>query len=265
MDTTAQCPQGIENVKAVEKKARPIQKEQATNCPRCNSTNTKFCYYNNYSLSQPRYFCKACRRYWTEGGCLRNVPVGGGSRKNKRPSSSSSHQILSSKINKVINIPDNNNNNPPNPSKIQQGGHDLNLSYNPSHYNNNIGMSEFIALPFGLDSKNSQNPSFSNHIHPVMEFFKMGVPNSVYNNSNNSSGFPVLHDFKPFSVDGLENGYGNLQGAAQERDNNMIFPFGDLKQVQNSDQQFEQQDRGAQGDQANGFWNGMLAGGGSSW
>ncbi|KAK9714609.1 hypothetical protein RND81_06G106900 [Saponaria officinalis] len=54
-------------------------------CPRCNSNNTKFCYYNNYSLSQPRYFCKGCRRYWTQGGTLRNVPVGGGCRKSKRP------------------------------------------------------------------------------------------------------------------------------------------------------------------------------------
>ncbi|XP_042031716.1 dof zinc finger protein 2-like [Salvia splendens] len=67
-----------------EKKPRP-EMEQALNCPRCNSTNTKFCYYNNYSLSQPRYFCKTCRRYWTDGGSLRNVPVGGGSRKSKRP------------------------------------------------------------------------------------------------------------------------------------------------------------------------------------
>ncbi|KAK1275954.1 Dof zinc finger protein DOF5.7 [Acorus gramineus] len=53
-------------------------------CPRCDSPNTKFCYYNNYSLSQPRHFCKTCRRYWTKGGALRNVPVGGGCRKNKK-------------------------------------------------------------------------------------------------------------------------------------------------------------------------------------
>nr|AOT28202.1 Dof protein [Phyllostachys edulis] len=58
--------------------------ELAPNCPRCDSPNTKFCYYNNYSLSQPRYFCKGCRRYWTKGGSLRNVPVGGGCRKNRR-------------------------------------------------------------------------------------------------------------------------------------------------------------------------------------
>ncbi|XP_044505034.1 dof zinc finger protein DOF2.1-like isoform X1 [Mangifera indica] len=72
-----------------ERKPRP-QPELALKCPRCDSTNTKFCYYNNYSLTQPRYFCKSCRRYWTKGGTLRNVPVGGGCRKNKRSSSSSS-------------------------------------------------------------------------------------------------------------------------------------------------------------------------------
>ncbi|CAA2981291.1 dof zinc finger -like [Olea europaea subsp. europaea] len=52
-------------------------------CPRCDSSNTKFCYYNNYNLTQPRHFCKSCRRYWTKGGTLRNVPIGGGCRKNK--------------------------------------------------------------------------------------------------------------------------------------------------------------------------------------
>lgn len=58
--------------------------EHALKCPRCESTNTKFCYFNNYSLTQPRHFCKSCRRYWTKGGALRNVPIGGGCRKNKR-------------------------------------------------------------------------------------------------------------------------------------------------------------------------------------
>lgn len=51
-------------------------------CPRCESTNTKFCYYNNYNNSQPRYLCKDCKRHWTLGGLLRDLPVGG-SRKNK--------------------------------------------------------------------------------------------------------------------------------------------------------------------------------------
>ncbi|GER38517.1 Dof zinc finger protein [Striga asiatica] len=64
--------------------SRPPHEHAALKCPRCESTHTKFCYYNNYSLSQPRYFCKTCRRYWTKGGTLRNIPVGGGCRKNKK-------------------------------------------------------------------------------------------------------------------------------------------------------------------------------------
>ncbi|XP_075507946.1 dof zinc finger protein DOF3.4-like [Primulina tabacum] len=55
-------------------------------CPRCDSINTKFCYYNNYNFSQPRHFCKSCRRYWTHGGTLRDIPIGGGSRKNAKRS-----------------------------------------------------------------------------------------------------------------------------------------------------------------------------------
>lgn len=76
--------------------------ELAPRCPRCDSPNTKFCYYNNYSLSQPRYFCKTCRRYWTKGGALRNIPIGGGCRKNKKmminskPSSRFSNESMDS-------------------------------------------------------------------------------------------------------------------------------------------------------------------------
>ncbi|KAG8385594.1 hypothetical protein BUALT_Bualt03G0061400 [Buddleja alternifolia] len=62
----------------------PQRQSEPLKCPRCASTNTKFCYYNNYNKSQPRHFCKSCKRHWTKGGTLRNVPVGGG-RKNKRP------------------------------------------------------------------------------------------------------------------------------------------------------------------------------------
>lgn len=70
---------------------RPLQTQQSDplKCPRCESINTKFCYYNNYNKTQPRHFCKACKRHWTKGGTLRNVPVGGG-RKNKRVKRSNS-------------------------------------------------------------------------------------------------------------------------------------------------------------------------------
>ncbi|XP_074349238.1 dof zinc finger protein DOF5.6-like isoform X2 [Apium graveolens] len=78
----------------MERRLRPPH-DQPMKCPRCDSARTKFCYYNNYSLSQPRYFCKTCRRYWTKGGTLRNIPVGGGCRKNKKTSNSkkTSHNI----------------------------------------------------------------------------------------------------------------------------------------------------------------------------
>ncbi|KAL8150715.1 hypothetical protein V2J09_020523 [Rumex salicifolius] len=64
-------------------------------CPRCNSMDTKFCYYNNYNVHQPRHFCKSCQRYWTAGGTMRNVPVGAGRRKNKSASSKYCHISIS--------------------------------------------------------------------------------------------------------------------------------------------------------------------------
>ncbi|KAL7240821.1 hypothetical protein ACSBR2_006463 [Camellia fascicularis] len=63
-------------------------------CPRCNSMDTKFCYFNNYNVNQPRHFCKKCQRYWTAGGTMRNVPVGSGRRKNKNASASHYRHIL---------------------------------------------------------------------------------------------------------------------------------------------------------------------------
>eukprot|EP00250_Pteridium_aquilinum_P013748 c21550_g2_i1 orf=701-1642(-) len=60
-------------------------------CPRCDSLETKFCYFNNYSTTQPRHFCRNCKRYWTAGGSLRNVPVGGGLRKHNKKSKLSKH------------------------------------------------------------------------------------------------------------------------------------------------------------------------------
>ncbi|KAF2556510.1 hypothetical protein F2Q68_00014282 [Brassica cretica] len=50
-------------------------------CPRCKSSDTKFCYYNNYNVTQPRHFCRSCQRYWTSGGSMRTVPVGSGQNK----------------------------------------------------------------------------------------------------------------------------------------------------------------------------------------
>ncbi|KAL1550669.1 dof zinc finger protein DOF4.6-like [Salvia divinorum] len=204
----AQWPQGIgdECSRNPEKKPRP-QKEQPLSCPRCKSTNTKFCYYNNYSLSQPRYFCKSCRRYWTEGGTLRNVPVGGSSRKNKRSSSSSK---------KLTPHP-----SPPPPQiqnpKIHDGKH-LNPSYNdPPLYS---GISELVALPFTL---HPQNPNLLSSI------ISAPVHNS---NPVASSGFP------------LENRFGNFPQAVQG-DPPIIFPFEESRAV--GDHEIERLQRDSNG------------------
>ncbi|KAK9194837.1 hypothetical protein WN944_005544 [Citrus x changshan-huyou] len=70
-------------------------------CPRCNSMDTKFCYYNNYNVNQPRHFCKNCQRYWTAGGTMRNVPVGAGRRKNKNSASHYRHITVSEALQNV--------------------------------------------------------------------------------------------------------------------------------------------------------------------
>ncbi|KAL3838673.1 hypothetical protein ACJIZ3_023264 [Penstemon smallii] len=85
-DEKARSTTGRKTSSAANKSNHDHQAEIPTavplKCPRCDSPNTKFCYYNNYSLSQPRHFCKTCRRYWTRNGALRNVPIGGGCRLN---------------------------------------------------------------------------------------------------------------------------------------------------------------------------------------
>ncbi|KAI3697878.1 hypothetical protein L6452_30977 [Arctium lappa] len=145
------------------------QKPQALKCPRCDSSNTKFCYYNNYSLSQPRHFCKACKRYWTRGGTLRNVPVGGGCRKNKR-----------------LKIP---------PTTATTTTHVASTSQ-PLDHNPNL---DHLSLVYGLSP---QNPNYNTLVsgydfsQPQMSDlglrFSPSDPGSgvVVNHSHNSSSYP---------------------------------------------------------------------------
>ncbi|XP_057520444.1 dof zinc finger protein DOF4.6-like [Amaranthus tricolor] len=252
-------PNSKPNSTSLEKKIRP-QKDHAVNCPRCNSTNTKFCYYNNYSLTQPRYFCKTCRRYWTEGGSLRNIPVGGGSRKNKRPSSSlgvkklSSHDLITSTQSNLLSQ------NPKIHSHHNQG-QDLNLGFSPNHHNQEFrSLSEFMQLPNIETTHKGQIPNSSvgtntngaTHHMSALELLNgltssrgstpfMPMPVPEHSNGIYSSGFSSLQDYKPslnFSlVDGLGNGYGSLQGEVhhqggdQTNNGRLLFPFEDLKQV----------------------------------
>lgn len=184
---------------------QPAQPQQPQKCPRCDSYNTKFCYYNNYSLSQPRYFCKTCRRYWTQGGTLRNVPVGGGCRKGKRAknSSSSSVSTSSSSENQNSSLPP-----PPPPPQLQ---HTQARAIDPSSiivanspslapFYQGVGVGGFLS---SLASMNQLNPP----PHPF--------DHQSLNIGGGSSNLGLLHGFN-------------------------VAPFGSQRQIVNRPSQFYQ-------------------------
>ncbi|WJX39096.1 hypothetical protein P8452_26682 [Trifolium repens] len=159
-------------------------------CPRCDSTHTKFCYYNNYSLSQPRYFCKTCRRYWTKGGTLRNIPVGGGCRKNKKVSNKKSNDInhhLASNNNNIQNQPHHVPSYHQNPKDLQLSFPDVQFS----HLSNLLGTNGALGNPnFMLESKYSNVGMLENPrpIDFMMESKLEGIIGSSSRNFDNYFG-----------------------------------------------------------------------------
>ena len=253
---------------STERRARP-EKAKAINCPRCNSTNTKFCYYNNYSLQQPRYFCKTCRRYWTEGGSLRNVPVGGGSRKNKRSSSG----IVSSAAAAAVSTSAASGTVPvglaaKSQKLMHEGAHDLNLAF-PHHQGRILHPSEFAAFP-SLESSNVCNPGGANgtggramgafsamellrssgcyvpmpqvHLGMPPEYAAAGFalgefrmpPQHQQHHQQQQQHQQQVQNMLGFSLDtgggGGAGAYSNgLQGALESATGRLLFPFEDLK------------------------------------
>ncbi|KAH7568894.1 hypothetical protein JRO89_XS06G0068800 [Xanthoceras sorbifolium] len=162
------------------------QQQPPLKCPRCDSSNTKFCYYNNYSLSQPRHFCKACKRYWTRGGTLRNVPVGGGCRKNKRV------KRPASSVDGASSTPSPNP-NPPTQSQIDISSTSNHM--NPMFYNLPTNPSD-LNLPFSrFNSRVSSTvDTVSGYdLQPQLSAlglgFSSGIMSSDAGDSNYRSGF----------------------------------------------------------------------------
>ncbi|KAK0579284.1 hypothetical protein LWI29_023997 [Acer saccharum] len=160
------------------------QQQPPLKCPRCDSSNTKFCYYNNYSLSQPRHFCKACKRYWTRGGTLRNVPVGGGCRKNKRvkrPSSSSS-------IDGASSTPSSN----PNTAPTQQPQIDISSTsnhINPLFYNLHTNPSDLnLQQPFSRFNSRDNNVS-GYDLQPQLNALGLGFSSGIMLSDDYRNGF----------------------------------------------------------------------------
>lgn len=167
----------------IERRLRPPH-DLSLKCPRCDSTHTKFCYYNNYSLSQPRYFCKTCRRYWTKGGTLRNIPVGGGCRKNKKVSSKKSNDHLAN-----TNI----QNQPHHVPSYHQNPKDLQLSFPDvqfSHLSNLFGANGALGNPNFMENKYSNVGMLENPrpIDFMMENKLEGIIGSSSRNFDNYFG-----------------------------------------------------------------------------
>ncbi|CAA7391911.1 unnamed protein product [Spirodela intermedia] len=272
----------------MERRPRP-PREHALNCPRCQSTNTKFCYYNNYSLSQPRYFCKTCRRYWTEGGSLRNVPVGGGSRKNKRSSNSSSSATItppsstgstlaSTSATSAKRALDHPHPSPPPPLPIASStqtsrfhqGQDLNLTFQQTHRTGDF-CSTVSPNPLTCSSAASSGAQSAMDLlrggvsckgmSPFLPLMMAPDGGAVY-----SAGFG-LQDFRSssinFPLDGIagDGVYGNVQDGSGR----VFFPFEDLRRHVSSGDADVDQSRGQGGDPSV-FWNGVIGGGGgASW
>ncbi|KAH1071876.1 hypothetical protein GLYMA_03G258800v4 [Glycine max] len=242
-----------------EKKARP---QEQLNCPRCSSTNTKFCYYNNYSLTQPRYFCKTCRRYWTEGGSLRNVPVGGGSRKNKRVTSSKVPDL-----NPPISLSSVSAISSQNPK--MQGVHDLNLAFPAAMDKYHHGTSPYVEMP-KLEIGGDHSTSHHSHHHShspssAVELLRSGMdsrglnpyaPNSLMSGSDHSlytPGYP-MQEIKPNLSFSVDDGFGNRSYGVQENGGGrLLFPFGDIKHLSAG---LEVEHNKEQGNNSTGYWTG---------
>ncbi|CAF2045064.1 hypothetical protein BRARA_I02955 [Brassica rapa] len=208
-------------------------------CPRCDSSNTKFCYYNNYSLSQPRHFCKACKRYWTRGGTLRNVPVGGSYRKNKRVKRPATTTAASTASTTTSSSP----NNP-----HHQISHFPSMNHHPLFYGLSDHVSSCNSLPM-FPSRFSDPPKTSSGLEgefPSSGFNGLGLglphhmshdqtingsfinssttnkpflPSSLFGSSVSSSSSTLLqHAHKPMNNNGEMMGQSHLQTLASLQD-----------------------------------------------
>ncbi|KAL0538221.1 hypothetical protein IC582_027229 [Cucumis melo] len=236
------CKLEMKMTKATTTKA---PKEQL-NCPRCKSNNTKFCYYNNYSLNQPRYFCKSCRRYWTEGGSLRNVPIGGASRKNRSKASSSTTTSTSSSSDYFCSNNNKNKKLPNYPSssqistQIPVGLRDLNLA-DHDHLPKVENVNNYNNFAFGFRGLSSFIPNLMPDSNNINNNGNLGINSSHYSQYS-SSGFSLgdhVDEFKPsFGINSVDR-------------RNLLLPFQELNQQSAAPNEGD--------DHQN--WSGMLGGG----
>ncbi|KAH9303422.1 hypothetical protein KI387_015005, partial [Taxus chinensis] len=194
----------------LERRMKP-QPEQALKCPRCESTNTKFCYYNNYNQSQPRHFCKTCRRYWTKGGSLRNVPVGGGCRKNKRVKRTIDHPASAQNEASTSAVPSTTEAPVPNCSGFDPS---LPLSSSSMYYGaNNMTMPSLPFTRIQQDCPALANCNTSNFLG-----ISCGTPTTLEPQNSTLNPLSALNTLNSF-----KSSYPGLEFSSLTRDRNAFF------------------------------------------
>ncbi|KAK2382890.1 dof zinc finger protein DOF1.4 [Trifolium repens] len=205
------------NNRVMEKPGQELvqQQQQALRCPRCDSSNTKFCYYNNYSLSQPRHFCKACKRYWTRGGTLRNVPVGGGCRKNKRVkrpnhSSSNNNNIHSPSSSTPTSVNANSN---PSSHQQQQQHHSFDVASTSNHINTLLygnSCHDVMNFPFSTRFNSTRvSSSGSGYDHLQQNGLGLGFSSGLTNLNHHHDDYR-----NGFSTSSNNNNYSSIFGSS---------------------------------------------------
>ncbi|KDP31096.1 hypothetical protein JCGZ_11472 [Jatropha curcas] len=212
----------------IERRLRPPH-DQALKCPRCDSTHTKFCYYNNYSLSQPRYFCKTCRRYWTKGGTLRNIPVGGGCRKNKKVSKKSSNSNDHHHHQTINHNPSSSNHNPTDlhlsfPDQVQIS-HLNNILTNPNFMDSkyNIGLLDQNPNRLPIDFMESKLEAIVGRNYDFMGNSDLGLVNGLGEISHHQNFHGLCSPFGMSGLDGNNNNHGN--GNYMETCQRLMIPY----------------------------------------
>ncbi|KAI3908642.1 hypothetical protein MKW98_006794 [Papaver atlanticum] len=201
-----------------EKKVRP-QQEQAPpslKCPRCDSTNTKFCYYNNYSLSQPRYFCKSCKRYWTQGGSIRKIPVGGSCKKksNKKSSSESTQKSKDQSVSTT--------NCNPVPS-LTSVSNDVTLTFSRHQNHKQLTTTTTSEHILGLDPDiEPMSTVFGSHGNTQFDTLRSSTSTSTTNNSNSN---PNTLLFEALKSGSLETQSGNHSFSGYQSMGEGMLPY----------------------------------------
>ncbi|CAA7040630.1 unnamed protein product [Microthlaspi erraticum] len=223
--------------------------QDSRNCPRCNSSNTKFCYYNNYSLAQPRYLCKSCRRYWTDGGSLRNVPVGGGSRKNKKSSLILPNSSTSSS---TKNIPDL---NPPFvfTSSSSNPSNDLSLSFSAPNMQDKRAQGHYSHFTTGGQATTGgQNGLFAAPMGMIQ--FRQGYDHHHNDKTNLGISLDRNDEEKTGNHDNLVvNGEGSK----------LMFPYGDHDGHNHHHERHDDGNKKRESGSSNELWSGIILGGDS--